>query len=361
MIWDGNRNHRIVYRAVSWPGFEEGMEYRMFTEGGSLDLSSSTSLKASGTIPFAGAFPPFGQMVRVIYSISGIEIPMATLFMDVSEPVYGAGSVTGSAVLTSVLSVLAERKFGQNHTVRAGSQAVSAAVSLAEDCGLIVNNPDPSAYTLTEDHVFKPSDSYLTAVDWLLEAAGYMPCFPDAYGVVQMVPRIDPSACTPAWTFSDGERSIMLPEVRRRKADAVPNMAKVWFSNDKESLWSSCENADPSSPDSTATRKREVTATKDVSELEGDTQSKRIAEMKRMAKELLIDGMSPTETVEFTHAWVPVFPNDAVAVRYERHSLAWQGGIESMNIQLSGAVLCTTTATKAVPVSAKLTVKGGAL
>lgn len=361
MTWDGNRNHRIVYRAVSWPGFEEGGEYGMFTEGGSLDLSSATSLKASGSIPFAGEVPPSGQLVRVIYRMDGSEFPMATLFMDVAKPVYGAGSMTGSAVLTSVLSVLAEKRFGENRTVKAGEQAVAAAIALAEGCGLIVNNPDPSAYTLSEDHVFKPSDSYLTAVDWLLEAAGYMPCFPDAYGVVQMVPRMDPSACVPAWTFSDGERSIMLPEVSRRKADAVPNMAKVWFSNDEESLWATCENADPSSPDSTVSRNREATVTKDVSELEGDSQAKRIAEMKRMAKELLLDEVSPTETVELTHAWVPVFPNDAVAVRYVRHSLSWQGGVESMDIQLSGAVLCTTTARRAVPVSAKLTVKGGAL
>lgn len=358
----GSVRYSIVYRAVSWPGFEEGRDYGMFKPGGSIDLSCGTSLKASGSIPFEGHMPPSGGLVRVMYKIDGgYPMPIATMFMDAAEPSYGTGTVHGSAVLTSVLSVLADRKFGVNYTVRSGTQAVSLAASLASDCGLIVNNPDPSAYTVAEDHVFKPTDSYLTAVDWLLDAAGYSPCFPDAYGMVKMVPKPDPSACSPKWRFSDGTRSIMLPKVSVKKAEAVPNVARVSFSNEDESLWASCENADPSSPHSTVSRHREVTVAKDVGDLEGKTQGERIAELKRMAEQMLLDEMSPKETVTFEHPWVPLFPNDAAEVSYRRYGMSWQGAVESMKVQLSGAVLCTTTIARSVPVSAELTVEGGAL
>lgn len=344
--WDGWAHVRFEFRRVVWPTWEEAESYRHIT-GGHIELSAFTDLKAEGSLTFEGfEIPDDHDMVRVYHghSTSAGEQPLkplATLMFSVSEPTYDGAAVSGKLACRSVLSVLASRKYGAPFTVAAGTQAVQKAIELTESLGLRVNNPDPSAYTVREAHTFNEYEAdYLTIVNWLLGAAGYSSAWVDAYGIVQMTPYVEPTERKAAVRLADDESSVMYPKLSRQSDWAdTPNVVRLCYETDEETLVASASNIDPNSRASLPSRGYEVTCSDSVSELAGDTQEERVANLAAMASRKLLDKSSDIEYVEGKCQYIDgLAPNNAMEIDYARADLEWKGALTNVSVELSNAM-----------------------
>lgn len=341
--WSGWAHQRFSFRRVKWPTWEEGEEYTQIT-GGQLELSAFTDLKVDGLLTFEGLeVPDDHDLVRIYHghSDSSGEQPMeplATLMFSVSKPTYEGVTVSGKLDCRSMLSILASKSYGAPFTIAAGTQAVQKAIELTESLGLRVNNPDPSAYTIREAHTFKEEDAnYLSIVNWLLDAAGYSSAWVDAYGIVQMTPYIEPTERKVSLTLADDEHSIMYPELSRQSDYSdTPNVVRLRYETDEETLIASATNVDPNSRASLPSRGYEVTHRESVSELAGDTQAKRLANLTLMAKQRLIDRSSDIEYVEGKCQYVEgLAPNNALGIDYARANIEWKGALTNVSISLT--------------------------
>lgn len=340
--WSGWAHQRYSFRKVKWPTWEEAEEYTQIT-GGQLELSAFTDLKVDGELTFEGLeVPDDHDLVRIYhgYADSNGEQPMkplATLMFSVAKPIYEGVTVSGKLECRSLLAVLSSKCYGAPFTIEAGTQAVQKAIDLTESLGLRVNNPDPSAYTIREAHTFKEEDAnYLSIVNWLLDAAGYSSAWVDAFGIVQMTPYVEPTERKAALTLADDEGSIMYPElVRQSDYGDTPNVVRLCYETDEETLTASATNVDSSHRASLPSRGYEVTCRESVSELAGDTQAERLANLKSMAKQKLIDKSSDIEHVEGRCQYVEgLAPNNAIGIDYARADLEWRGAITNVNLKL---------------------------
>lgn len=368
MDWFSHRtDEHFTFRRVSWPSWEEKEDYPQIT-GGELELSSLSDLKAVGTFDFDGTEVPDDlDMVRVYYGFTddsneSATFPLATMFVDLAEPMYDGETVSGSLDCYSVLQVLSDKQYGMPFTVSAGTQAVQMAIQLTESLGLRVNNPDPSAYTIKSDHTFDDDASYLEIVNWLLSVAGFASCWPDAYGIVQMCEYVEPTDRPSVFNFGDDEQSIMYPEISpSSNYGSAPNVCRLYYETEEESLWAASYNVDPASKASTVSRGREKTIRETVTELAGDTTAERLANIKAMSLAKLIDNSAEIEYVDFSHAWVPLSPNDSIGIDYVDAGIKWSGAITNLRIELTESIPCQNMSRRFVRTDFKTETEGGVI
>ncbi len=341
MIWTGFRQESYIYRRVTWPGLVEAEDYGMFT-GGRLTHSALSQLRSQGTLDFSGsAMPDEHDLVRVYYQMEDERgeagtFALGTYFCSIGSPDYDGPMVSGSVDLESTLRLAVKGKYGRYYTVKAGTNAVAHADGIFKRLGLRTNEPRCD-YVLPRDVVYEPDDRWLTIANDLLAMAGFASAYPDAYGVIQMVPYVEPQARTPVRVFNDGSDSIMLPRVSRSdNADDIPNAVYLTYETEEESLWAVCRNTDPNSRASIPYRGYEVPLVDQVTELAGATKEERLEALKSKAKTKLVDNSSSIEYVEWGHAWVPLLPNDAVGIDYLTAGLNWRGAITEQEIEVGG-------------------------
>lgn len=375
--WYGNRRkERYTFRRVKWDWdgqqagpdhFHEGADYGNVT-GGSVSLAAFTDAKASCTFDFIGGEPPdTTDLVRIYYSFEDdagedAQIPLGTFFVEYGETVYEAANggliAKGTVEGTSVIAALLNRRLGAPYTVEAGIDAVSEADSIVKGLGLYTNDPQGS-YAITAAHTFEPDDSYMTVVNWLLTAAGYRAAWPDAEGTVVIE---QPSAGEGiAATFRDDARSIMLAEVTQENDwQATPNVARLNYQSDEESLWAVAYNRSGSRASLDARGGRELTFAETVTELEGATQADRIAALEAMARQRLLDQSTEIEKATLTHALIDgMHPNTAIAVEYSGRT--WEGSVVNMDISLEPSTPCTTKLRRFIGADLAIETEGGAV
>lgn len=357
--WTGNRaDVRYRLNHVSWDTWEEGEEYGYAT-GGRTEWSYFTALKVAGSIEYNGEAPNAYDMLRCRYEFADefghVHVqPLWTMLVETTESaILGTdrGAVeSGTANLYSVLKVLSDRLYGLPFTVAAGTLAVSLAQTLAESVGLVVN-AKPSTYRVATDHTFAADDSYLTIVNWLLDAAGYGSAYPDAMGTVQMQPYVEPTLRQPVFTFADDTESIMYPSLTdTTDRSETANVVRLCYEDELETLWATAANVDASHPASLPrTGWRELTAYDSVSELEpayegeepdAPTQALRVANLKAAALKQLLDNSADIEYVTLAHAYYPVTQGDPVAVHYG--GKRWSGTVTNVELAHEPESKCTT-------------------
>ena len=364
MIYDGYRREEFTFRRVTWPGFREAEDYRMFT-GGSLSLSALSELRAQGSLDFAGdSLPDEHDLVRVYYNFtdekgeSG-QFALGTFFLSVGDPTLNGSEISGSVDLESVLRVAQKGMYGRYYTVKSGTNAVAKAVEIVESLGLKTNKP-ASSYTLAKDVVYEPDQCWMDIVNDLLGMAGYASAWPDAYGTVQMAPYVEPTERDPSWLFDDGARSIMLPEVVvTDNTDDTVNAVRLVYQDEEESLWASAVNNDPNSEASIACKGYEVTYQETINELAGDTQAERLENLKAKARQMIMDKSAGVEHVKWKHPWLPLIPNDAVGIDYLIASLNWRGAIVSQEIEIGDHCEVESDARRFVRSGFEITEDGG--
>ena len=340
--WSGWAHERYVFRRVKWPSWEEGEDWTQIT-GGDVEFSAFSDLKVTGTLSFEGAeIPDDNDLVRIYYghsNSSGVSFlkPLATMLFSAPQPEYDGMTVNGTLDCQSTLAILSAKSYGAPFTVTAGTKAVQKAMELVESLGLRVNNPDKSAYVLASDHTFAADESnYLTIVNWLLDVANYSSAWVDAYGIVQMTPYVEPMDRPVTVTLADDESSILFPELAKRSDYAdTPNVVRLSYETDSESLAASASNVDSNSRASLVVRKYEVTCSESVSELAGDTVEERLANLKALALQKLIDKSSGIEYIDGKCQYCDgLEPNNAIRVDYVRAGIDWSGALTNVKVSL---------------------------
>lgn len=369
MIWTGYREESIVYRRVRWAPGKQGHlaeleDYGMFT-GGSIELSSSSELGASGSLSFTGSAPDTNDLVRVYYRFAdeGREVyedALGTFFPIMSNPTHDMGTVSGSVTLQSVLRVLKKGRCRIPCNVPRYTNAVEMATDIAEGAGIPTNKPT-SPYRVGRGVCFDFGSEQLKVCNYLLASAGFSPCRPDAMGGVVMAPRSSATQDAPLWTFEDGEHSIMKPEVvLANDAADTPNAVHLRYEGEGRTLWASAYNDDPASPASRVRRGYEDSVCEKVTEIAGSTWGERLSALKDEARARLVRETSGTEYVEWEHPWVPIRPGAPVGIEYRRSRLSWLGSVSNMRLSFGGDGLTVKTrAVSLVDAGFRVTVEGG--
>ena len=372
--WHGNRsNESYTYKRVVWsPGSPEHLQefetYGNITDG-SIELAAFTDAKASCKFAFDGGNPPdTTDLVRIYYSFTddngdSESVPLGTFFVNYGGVTYYRDGDTlierGSVDGVSTLSVLLDKKVGYPYTIDANTDCIQAANELVKSLNLNTNEPESNGVTAKTAHTFKPDDSYLTVVNWLLSTANYQSVYPDPYGNVIMSQYESPETRPITATFADDSRSIMLPEVEMANDwQDTPNVVRLYYQTDTECLQAKA-SLDYGSSASLASRGgREVTLVESIDELTGANQAARIANLEALAEQKLIDNASEIEKVTFTHAYIQMQPNDAIQIDYS--GMTWRGNVTNMEIDLSPSTQCTTNLRRFVPNTLTITTDGGA-
>lgn len=339
MTWTAH--YRNSFRLVDRETWEEGAELWEVT-GGTLEMSAFSDAKVSATLEFAGdAVPDSRSLVRVYHSYSEagapVERALATLVFSVSEAELRGPVASGTMECQSVLAWLSSKMYGAPFTIPAGAQAVQLASQLVASVGLRSNCPDPSAYVVKSPVTVEREDaSYLGIVNRLLGMAGYASAWVDAYGVVQMTPYVEPTERPPAIALSDAAGGCMYPEMAvRREWAGTPNAVRLYYETEEEALAAWALNVDPSHQASIPYRGFEATFSDGVSELSGETQAERLAELEAKAASMLADKTTDIEYVDGACMYRDgLEPNNAIAVEYARAGLSWKGAVTSVRLVL---------------------------
>ena len=347
MDWYGNRySETYTYVRVSWDGWNEFESYDYITDG-SLEISTSSSLKVSGSFTFEGFdLPSTNDLVRVYYSFYDSygeqeRVALATLFVDYSSLNYtdtlagvkSQGSLNGK----SVLCLLEEDVYGPPYTVRRGQNPILEAVKIIKDCGLNVNYI-PTGKVLSVDYTFNEGTNYLEMVNYLCTQAGYYEAYPDAYGTVLLMPITSEDSAD--LVFANDDNSIMYPEISdETNLSEAHNVVKIGYSSASMFIYAEARNLSGSPISLDQTGGRRSVLYEQASDI--DEGANHNAEIQRIATERLRDEAMKVETVTFSHAYVPMNINQAAEVMYTDFN--WLGYINNISITLSPA---TKTQTK---------------
>ena len=370
--WTGNRkNERYTYVRVKYPELYEAGEYGNIVSG-SVSKSEFSSVKETCEFSFVGGDAPDAvDGVRIYYSFEDeggnvASVPIGTYlvsYSDISHEYVGAtweseastlesGSVSGS----SMLSVLADVTLGYPMTVSAGTDYVGMAYDLARARNLKVSlarKGDGNVYRNAKDHTFESSDSLLTAINYMLNAADYAACRVDAYGTVIMEPYVPPIMARPAFTFKDGANSIIGMEVTEKNDYlTAPNVVKLVYESENECLYAEASNLKGSRNSLEARCGRELTLfdsdisfPDSISEENEDTpgihRNERIDYLKRKAERRLKDNSTETVHVEFEHPYIPIQGGDYARIEYGGKT--FDVNVTNMDIDLSASTACRTS------------------
>ena len=308
--------------------------------GGSITLSNSTRLRASGSLNLTeacGVVDWMTQRVRIDYMANGTSWGLGVFLLSAPTRSYSEMGSTWSVDLSSPLAVPDADCVDSTFTVKAGSNLVGLAADILYETGLERLSITPSSAVAASDMIYDPGKSKLTIVNELLSAAGYWSAHPDGAGQVHLDPYVRPAARGVAYDFREGARAIHLPEWEREQdMAAVPN--KVVFvsqgSADKAGLVGVAVNVDPSSPYSYPARARWVVETRTGVEA-ADQES-----ITAQARRRLIDVSTPSAAITLQHMPVPLQPNQVVG--FTSQGYAAKGVVKEIEYTLDPTALVKT-------------------
>jgi len=344
--WKGPRYESgWIYRRVSWETWEEMEQYDQ-VDGASFDKSVNDSLKTGGSISYDESAPDEVDLLIAYYEFTDengehVMHPVATVQVEAESPEFrslanGTTAQSGTLKAYSVLKVLSDMKCRKTVVIPAGTNAIARAVEIVEGAGLRTNSPS-SNYVTKNDKPFEPTDSWLTVVNWLLDAAGYASAYDDAFGVVQMTRYVEPTERPLVWVFrNDNESTLGFGVVEENDRRSIPNVYTVNYSSDTVSLSATARNVDPTSRASLPSRGwREKGESETIEELEGSTVQEMIENLKAIAISRIKSKSSEINKAKFSTFYVPVNINDAVGVDYS--DKVWRGCITDMGITANPA------------------------
>lgn len=169
--------------------------------------------------------------------------------------------------------------------------------------------------TLYSDFISQPNDTWLTFCRDLASNARFTIGL-DEMGRVIFEPVIPLEQMQPKWTYTDGENSIMLPEIDMdHDIYGIPNVVEVVYSTANVNYVARAVNDDPNSPVSTVNRGREILHRVTDLSMIGNPTNYQIDEY---AKTVLKQLSSVEYTVKYTHGYCPVRVGDCVRLNYEK-------------------------------------------
>lgn len=311
-----------------------------YITGGSIDEDLESPLFASATLHYAKRREvELDDVVRIYALDASGRHALFTGIASLPSETLNEAHVTGDIKLRSMLAVLEDDKCLSTFTVRKGTPALAAAVTIIADAGLQVSALDDST-VLNANKSFEAGTSWLEIATFLCDAAGFRAPHTDAYGVVQFARKTDENT-RPSVTFQDNETSIMLADVPlERSEDEVANVVVARLTG-ASTLSALAINDDAQHPYSTVARGRKVVKYIDVAEVAGVSTAVRKAELQRLADEELAKITGNERIATITHAWIPYALGSRIALKYALAKTDLSGIAISRSIQLEAGALTT--------------------
>ena len=191
-----------------------------------------------------------------------------------------------------------------------------------------------SSKTLYSDFISNTDDTWATFVNDLVANANYKLDLNEV-GHVLFAPIQDTASLQPRWTYTDGENSIMYPEItNKRDLYGIPNVVEVIYSGDNGCLFSRIVNSDENSPISTVNRGREIVYRDSSPNLSGEPTQEMLDDY---ATQLLRNLSCLEHTITYSHGYCPVRVGDCVMLNYEK------ANIKNVRAKVvSQSIKCTT-------------------
>lgn len=341
--FNNRRNEEFIFTNVSWDNWQELDDYN-YIKNGSIEWAAEANLKVTGKFDFEGyVLPDPNNLVRVYYKFaSGGEVEkicLATFFVDYSSVTYTDTlrglKASGNINASSVLSILENKKMGKPFTVKRKQYAVKEAEKLIQECNLNIKVEVPSAFALTSDLTFKPTDSYLTIINSLLDLAGYKQAYPDVYGTIHLEPL---SKEGNKLYFKNDDNSIMYPElVNDSNWMTTPNVVAIVYNTDEYFMIATAKNLDGSRASLHNRGNREITYVEQTANIGEDNKPHLL---RKRAEELLKSKSCDIEYIKFEHCYLPMKLWDSCTIDYGDKS--WTGLLDNFSINLSPSVKTTS-------------------
>lgn len=320
---------------------EQDREIRVLdgVTGGSVSLSASTRLRASGQLSIRDTGEEIDWLshrVRIDYEPVGVEPwPLGVFLLSTPQDAHSDAGRAWEVDLLGKLAVLDGDSTEQTLTVPAGANLVEAAQQLIRDAGETRLAVTPSAASASSEMVWDPGTSVLTIVNDLLDAAGYWACFTDGSGVVHLEPYVRPAARARIFDFIEGETAIHSAEwTRDQDLAAVPNRVVLVGQGEEEkpALVGVATNEDHESRFSRQRRGRWIT----VSETGVEAADQET--ITALARRRLIDASTPQATLLVSHMPMPLMPNDVG--RFASQGTDASVVLQSVSYRLDPTELC---------------------
>lgn len=339
---------RASYRfmRVSRSSGREIAQLDQFEQSGSITRNLDTQTKESGTARIVGSLDIGSDLVRVYLDAEGLytgrreSVALGTFLASVSKREVDGPVSSSSVDLDGRLLEVSEDDFEAPVSIPAGSSPVDAAIEILEGCGLDVVS-DESDYTLSATWTFgmeSDEQGKLSAVNRLLEIAGFSSAVTDTMGNVVLRRYTDPASRPVEHSFTEGVDARFLSSVTDElDASDVHNVVKVVYSYQSGEVIGVAEDTDPESPYSIPSiGRRKVRVERYSDEVDQDT-----ADAK--ALELLSNERSVTRKVSVRHVYAPGLSiSSAVDFSYPTAGIEGKFAIRSMDIDLGAGCMVTS-------------------
>ncbi len=268
---------------------------------------------------------------------------LGTFLVQTTQAIFDGKAREVSADAYTPLLELGESMPEPGYTTPAEDTILSRAARIAaQHCRApVVAAPDASGRKCG-DFTANLDDTWLTFTRDLLGKADYRLAL-DERGRILFQPKPDANSQQPVYAFSDGNSSILLPDVTLTgDVFGIPNVVEVVYG----SAIASVENSDPASRVSTATRGRRVVHRESSPSLSSSPTEE---EATAYARNLLRELSTLEYEVSFTHGYVPnINIGDCVRLDYARAGIHANAVIRSQSIACTSGCEVTTTASYTV-------------
>ena len=351
MDWSSMRveNFRYVLTDLSVSGSGSDKSFTFVEKGtlpkitgGSLELSASNDVKVTASLNFEGVDDiEDRKYVRIYYDVTDVNseyqsILLATLKYTKSDPSYNGPNVSGTLDCQSVLSILMQRQLTSTLTVKAGVDLVAKVKELVEDCNVpCITNGLAQETHIVSDIIYPPGTSYLEVVNGLLTLCEFNDATPDAYGNVLLSNFVKVKERQIVHTFESGDKSIFQPNVSTTLTKDIPNRYVMTYETEDERLVATASNYDSNSEFSINVVGQEITASETASGLGASDINGRLAELRQLCIEKLNESYTYADTTNFTSAYYPLEPEQAISLAYDSAGISVDGVIVTMKITLA--------------------------
>lgn len=264
---------------------------------------------------------------------------LGTFMVQTSEESFDGKARGFSSDAYSPLREMAESMPEIGYTTPAGDLILERAVKIARQHTRAPVSEAAGSAAVCGDFVANLDDTWLDFGRDLLAKAGYR-YMVGTRGDIYLQPVGDAASMSPAYTFTDGNSSVLHADVKRKRdLYGMPNVVEVVFGNQTVRA----VNDDPDSPVSTVSRGREVVhriTNPDLSASPTEEEAKAYAvnELRNLSTLEL--------TVTFTHGYVPgLWLGDCVRLEYSRAGIYTNAVISMRSIECRTDLTVTETAT----------------
>lgn len=305
---------------------------------GSLSFSVYADIRGSGNLTVNNADIDWTQhRVRISY-LAGegddqIEVPLITAVPRAPIEAHKATGWSADLELYDKTLILSEDTYGVSYAVPAGTNPITAVTNVITSTG----QPAPELLTTTTDvlataMVWEAGTSKLKIINDILDAAGYFALYVDGYGRFHADPYTSPQTRPTMWSF-EGSDAVYLPEwTRDRDVFAVPNRyVCVGTTNGETPALSAVATDESDGPFSFASRGRWITK----ADLDVEATSQAVLDL--LAERRLYEAQQVTETLVWTHPWLPFTLNEVVQFNGVR-AVVWK---QAVTLSIGGLITST--------------------